>query len=118
MTGDVRAVFDRVAFDRQTGGDRALAIEILRMFLEDCPSHVAAIRVAVERGDALGIRTAAHTLKGSAGYLTATFVVDAAARLEIIGQEERLAEAAAALEELDGAVAQVIPELERAALTP
>ena len=118
MTGDGRTPFDAAAFDRQTGGDRALGVELLHMFLEDCPVRVAAIRAAVERGDAEEIRTAAHSLKGSAGYLTAVFVVEAAARLEIIGRDGRLAEAAAALDELDVAVAQVIPELQRAALEP
>ena len=116
MTDEARVVFDRVAFDRQTGGDRALGMEILQMFLEDCPARVAAIRAAVERGDSPGIRTAAHTLKGSAGYLWAMFVVDAAASLERIGREGRLGEAAAALEQLESAVAQLTPELQRARL--
>jgi HPt (histidine-containing phosphotransfer) domain-containing protein len=115
---DVPAVFDGAAFDRQTGGDRALALEILHLFLEECPLRVAAIRAAVQQGDAQGIRAASHRLKGSAGYLRAAFVVDAAARLELIGHEGRLAEAAAALEQLDDAVAQLVPELQRATLTP
>jgi len=118
MTGDGRVLFDGEAFGRQVGGDRALGIEILHMFLEDCPVRVAAIRAAVERGDAKEIQTTAHALKGAAGYLTAAFVVEAAARLERIGREGRVAEAAAALEELDAAVAQVVPELRKAALEP
>ena len=118
MTGERRLPFDAAAFGRQVFGDRALGIEILHMFLEDCPVRVTAIRAAVERGDAKEIQTAAHTLKGAAGYLTAVFVVEAAARLERIGKEGRVAEAAAALEELDVAVAQIIPELQRAALEP
>jgi HPt (histidine-containing phosphotransfer) domain-containing protein len=83
-----------------------------------CAWRVAAIRAAVQQRDAQGIRAAAHRLKGSAGYLRAAFVVDAAARLELIGHEGRLAEAAAALEQLDDAVAQLVPELQRATLTP
>ena len=85
--------------------------DVVRMFLEDCPIRVAAIRAAVEDADAARIRTTAHTLKGSAGYLSAGFVVDAAADLEMIGHEGRVAEAAAGLERLDAAVAQLIPEL-------
>jgi HPt (histidine-containing phosphotransfer) domain-containing protein len=118
MTSDARAPFNREAFDRQVGGDRALGIEILHMFLEDCPVRMVAIRAAVERGDAKEIQTTAHTLKGSAAYLTAVFVVEAAGRLERLGREGRVAEAAAAFEELDAAVAQVMPELRRAALEP
>lgn len=113
---DRRHVFDREAFDRQVGGDRALALEILHMFIEDCPERVAAIKRAVERGDADGLRTAAHTLKGSAGYLAAAFVVEAAAQLERIGSEGRLTDAPSAVKQLEGAVAQLVPEIERAAL--
>jgi HPt (histidine-containing phosphotransfer) domain-containing protein len=118
MTGEGRVPFDPAAFHRQVGGDRALAVEILHMFLEDCPVRMAAIRAAVERADAKDIQTTAHALKGASLYLTAVFVVEAAARLERIGREERVAEAAAALEQLDAAVAQVMPELRRAALEP
>src|SRR5260370_19478139 len=107
MTDDVRKAFDVVALDRQTGGDRALAIEIVQMFLEDYEARLAAIRGAVERGDAKAISTTSHTLKGSAAYLSATFVVEAALHLETLGRERRLAEAADALERLDGAVAQL-----------
>ncbi len=48
---DPRPVFDREVFERQVGGDRELALEILRMFLEDCPGRMAAIKAAVEQGD-------------------------------------------------------------------
>jgi len=86
-------------------------LDVVRMFLEDCPIRVAAIRAAVEDADAARIRASAHTLKGSAGYLSAGFVVDAAADLERMGLEGRVAETAAGLERLDAAVAQLIPEL-------
>ena len=118
MSDAARAPFDKAAFSRQVGGDRALGIEILHMFIEDCPLRLAAIRSAVARAEPDEIRATAHTLKGAAGYLTAVFVVEAAAQLEVIGREGRVAEAAAALEQLDAAVAQVMPELERAALEP
>ena len=115
---DARPVFDRAEFERQIGGDRGLAMEILQMFLEDCPPRVSAIRTAVERGDANALWTAAHTLKGSAGYLAAPFVAEAAARLEGMGREGRLVDARAALEQLERAVGSLLPEIERARLAP
>jgi HPt (histidine-containing phosphotransfer) domain-containing protein len=111
---DARKVFDLAALDRQTGGDRTLGLEIVQMFLEDHEMRLAAIRAAVERGDAQGVTTTAHTLKGAAAYLSAAFVVESASRLETIGREGRVADAAAELERLDGAVAQLIPELRKA----
>ena len=116
MTGG-RQVFDRATFDRQLGGDRALGLQILQMFIEDCPERVAAIKRAVEEGDAGGLQTAAHTLKGSAGYLAAAFVVEAAVELERIGRESRLADAPSAVKQLEEAVAQLMPEIERATLS-
>jgi HPt (histidine-containing phosphotransfer) domain-containing protein len=105
--------FDRVVFERRLGGDRALALEVMRMFVEDCPQRMAAIRRAVAEQDAAGLQVAAHTLKGSAGYLSAAMVVEAAARLEHIGREGDLGEAAAALEQLETAVTRLVPALAR-----
>ena len=106
-------VFDLEALDRQTAGDRALRFEIVRMFLEDCPTYVSTIRAAVQEGDAERIRTVAHKLKGAAGFLSASFVVEAAAHLETLGRERRLDEAPAALEQLDAAVMILVPELRK-----
>ena len=108
---DPRPPFDLEAFDRQTGGDRELGLEVARMFLEDCPVHLEAIRAAVQGGDAEGLRATAHALRGAAAFVTAVFVVDAAAHLEALAREGRLHEAAAGVERLDAAVAQVTPAL-------
>jgi two-component system sensor histidine kinase/response regulator len=110
---DPRPPFDLEAFDRQTGGDRGLGLEVVRMFLEDCPVRVEAIRAAVQGCDAAGLRSSAHALRGAAAFLTAVFVVDAAAHLEALGREGRLDEAAAGVDRLDAAIVQVIPELRK-----
>jgi len=110
---DTRPVFDSAAFDRNTDGDRDLRMEVVRMFLEECPVRLEAIRAAVLVGDATGLRSSAHALRGAASFLSATFVVDATAHLEAIGREGRLDEAVAGLERLDAAVAQLIPELRK-----
>jgi len=83
------------------------------MFLEDCPVRLEAIRTAVRDGDLARLRSNAHALRGAAGFLSATFVVDATAQLEAIGREGRLGEAVAGLDKLDAAVAQLIPELRK-----
>ena len=109
--GDPRPVFDRAALDRQTGGDRDLQADVIRMFLDDCPTHVEAIRAAVAAADAARLRSSAHALKGSAAYLSAAFVVEAAAAIEAIGRDGRLEAAAAWMARLDAAVAELLPEL-------
>jgi two-component system, sensor histidine kinase and response regulator len=114
MTPDTaRPVFLLEALDRQTGGDRALRFDVVRMFLDDCPVYVDAVRAAIRDGDAARLQSVAHKLKGAASYLTASFVVEAAAHLESLAREGRIREAPAGLERLDAAVAQLVPELRK-----
>jgi signal transduction histidine kinase/DNA-binding response OmpR family regulator len=83
--------FDLADLERSMDGDQALVREVVKVFLEDCPLQMAAIKAAVETRDARKMRTAAHTLKGGAGYLRATAVVEVARQLEAIGREGDLA---------------------------
>ncbi len=113
MAGDATAIFDLAAFERQTGGDAALCAEIIQMFLEDCPGRVADIRAAVTQGDALALVSSAHSLKGSASYMSASIVRGYAADLERLGREKNLEAAPAVLEQLDDAVAALAAELHK-----
>jgi HPt (histidine-containing phosphotransfer) domain-containing protein len=108
-----RPVFDRARFDAQTGGDRDLQREVVQMFLEDCDARVQAIRAAIGDRDATRLRSTAHALKGTAVYLSAPAVVETATRLEGMGRDETLDDAAAGLERLEAAVAELIAELHR-----
>ena len=54
--------------------------------------------------------------KGSAGYLAAAFIVEAAVELERIGCEGRFANTPSAVSQLEESVAQLMPEIERATL--
>jgi HPt (histidine-containing phosphotransfer) domain-containing protein len=109
-----RAVFDRDAFERQTGGDADLRTEIIEMFLEDCPVRVREIREAVTGKDARALVASAHALKGSAAYLSASIVRERAADLERAGREQNLDAAPALLTALDAAVAELLSELRNA----
>jgi HPt (histidine-containing phosphotransfer) domain-containing protein len=83
--------FDLADLERSLDGDQTLVREIVKIFLDDCPLQMAAIKAAVDARDAVQIRTAAHALKGSAGYLRATLVFEAARKLEAVGREGELA---------------------------
>jgi two-component system sensor histidine kinase/response regulator len=106
--------FDRAELDRRTGGDSALAAELIRLFLEDCPVRMHAIRDAVGNGNAEGLRSAAHALKGAASYFSATHVLDAAARLENLGKKGRMADAAAVQRRLELEVTRLLADLRNA----
>ena len=91
---------DREELLYRVGGDEELFVEIIQLFLSDCPDRVADINAAVASGDPEHIRLAAHALKGSAGNLSALALVEAAATLERIGAARNLEAAPAALRHL------------------
>lgn len=107
-------MWDRAAFERQTGGDASLCAEIIQMFLEDCPIKVDEIRAAIAGGDAAALVASAHSLKGSAAYLSAGIVRARAAELERAGRDRALDAAPALLAALEAAVDQLLPELRNA----
>ena len=67
---------------RRLGADDDLIAELLTLFLEDYPATLTALEEAVRTRDAEGTRRGAHSLKGSAGNMSARGVVTAAAALE------------------------------------
>ena len=84
------AFLDRAGMMERLGGDEELAGEVIRLFIQDCPERLAAIRSAVDHRSAEDIRKAAHALKGAAGNLSALALFEATATLERIGAENRL----------------------------
>jgi HPt (histidine-containing phosphotransfer) domain-containing protein len=113
MAADPLAILDVAALERQTGGDRSLRNELVRMFLEDCPLGVEAIAVSIAAGDAASLASSSHTLKGSAAYLKASTVRDCAAELERCARDARLADAPEAFDRLRAAVDDLLPELQK-----
>jgi signal transduction histidine kinase/CheY-like chemotaxis protein len=88
--------FNRKELMDRLGGDVDLLGDVIRLFLDDCPLRLAAIKHAVDLRDAELVRTTAHALKGAAGTLSAAAVFEAAQTLERLGAEGRLEPAEAA----------------------
>jgi HPt (histidine-containing phosphotransfer) domain-containing protein len=82
-------------------GDEEIFGELCDIFLDDAPKRLAAIRAALEARDARGVRAAAHAFKGAAGVFDATGIVDAARRLEQMGDQGRLEGSDAVFRELE-----------------
>ena len=70
--------------------------EMAALFLNESTKLFAEIRGAMTRGDAMALRRAAHTLKGSAAVFAAEPATAASLRLETIAKEDKLNEAEAA----------------------
>jgi signal transduction histidine kinase/DNA-binding response OmpR family regulator len=72
------------------GGDETLLHEVVRVFLEDIPGHLAGLRRAIEESDLNALERIAHNLKGALGYLGISSLCDNARELERMGKERDL----------------------------
>jgi HPt (histidine-containing phosphotransfer) domain-containing protein len=102
---------DEAALMNLVGGDRVLAGELARIFLDDLGPRVTEITAAVDGRDATRLRSAAHALRGSAGSMRAGNVWNAAGALESMGTSGVLDGMGAALERLNLALAALRPRL-------
>jgi len=66
-------------------GDEALVRDLAKLLVETVPVQVDAVRSAVDAGDSLALRAAAHKLRGSIVSFGVPATVDAARRLEAMG---------------------------------
>jgi HPt (histidine-containing phosphotransfer) domain-containing protein len=102
---------DHVALLAGVDGNLRLLREMVRLFLADYPQHLAAIKKAVERRDALGLEKAAHTLKGSVGNFAARHAFAAAQQLETMARKGELDAARAISLTLESELAHLTEEL-------
>src|SRR4051812_40494104 len=121
-----RTHFDKAAGDKGTtlnyasllervGGDPNLLREIAGIFLNEFPSLMAEIEAAWAAGDALSLRYAAHSMKGSVANFEVPAVTEAALTLELIGRSGDLSHAEEALQVLRFRLESLRPALERIA---
>ena len=89
-----KATWDRVEALDRLGGDEELLRELCGIFLAESPKLLQKLRQAVAEADAEGVIRAAHSLKGELGYLGAEVAVQAARKLEDMGHEKNLSNAA------------------------
>jgi two-component system sensor histidine kinase/response regulator len=111
---EVRA-FDRAALLERVGGDELLVDEILQIFVEDCPVRLRDVDDAFSAGNAEGLASAAHAIKGAALNLSAHRVAGAAEALESAGRAGRLEDAATLVALLHREVADLVAHVASAA---
>jgi signal transduction histidine kinase/DNA-binding response OmpR family regulator len=85
----------------QLGGDETLLQEVIDIFLEEAPKHLAALRLAVEQGIAETVETTAHTLKGEFGYLCVPGISQRASQIEEMGRSNDIRGAAGLLPQFE-----------------
>jgi PAS domain S-box-containing protein len=98
--------------DPARGGDPAFLAELIALFRDEAPKHVAALRGAAAAGDAAALDSTAHTLKGSGSYLGATRLRALCEQLEALGKAGTTDGADALVARVDDEVARVSARLE------
>jgi CheY-like chemotaxis protein/nitrogen-specific signal transduction histidine kinase/HPt (histidine-containing phosphotransfer) domain-containing protein len=89
-TAPSRIVWNMGETLERLGGDEKLFHEVIEIFLDDVPKHMAGLRRAIAAGDAEAVEGAAHTLKGELGYLGISEVSQKARELEEFGRNSDL----------------------------
>jgi two-component system sensor histidine kinase/response regulator len=88
------ARFDEAELLERLGGDREILGEVVAIFRHSTPELVADIRGAIDARDLARLRSAAHTLKGAAGNLSAKRLAALALEVETASQSSDIALAA------------------------
>ena len=89
--------------------------QVIDCYLEDTPQLLQAIAVAVDRGDAIALRRAAHTLKSTSATLGATDLAQLCKELEVMGQTKAIDNAQVLVSqiEIEYAKVQIALQMER-----
>jgi len=81
-------------------GSPDMVAELIALFLQDAPAQLSAMRAALAAGDAAALRHAAHSLKGSSGYLGARRLMALCAEVEQSARQGTLEAGVLKVEEL------------------
>jgi CheY-like chemotaxis protein/HPt (histidine-containing phosphotransfer) domain-containing protein len=84
-------VLDRVELLARVDGNRALLVEIVRLFVEERPLLLGAMEKALGDGDAQELARGAHKARGAFGNLSAPLAQQAAMELELLAKHGEMA---------------------------
>jgi PAS domain S-box-containing protein len=110
--------FDEQVVRARLGDNARLFEKMARLFLEDCPARMRAMRRAIAAGDGEALRGPAHALQGAATNFAAAPVVLAARQLELQGKNGDLSQSLATYDVLTREMRRLRPALRRASLRP
>jgi CheY-like chemotaxis protein len=113
-----RPAFDERAVGARVGDNARLFEKMVRLFLEDCPARMRAMRRAIADGDGEALREPAHALRGAAANFAAAPVVEAAHQLELQGKNGDLSQSLAAYDVLTREMQRLRRALRRASGRP
>jgi HPt (histidine-containing phosphotransfer) domain-containing protein len=77
----------------RVGGDESFLEELLDLYLEDFPQKMEQLQMAIEQKKFELIRKLGHSLKGSSGTLSLTFLQEASFQMEMAGGDKDIVKA-------------------------
>ena len=92
-------------------GNKDLFQEIAGMFIESCSDYIAKIKEGITGNDAAILERESHSLKGAVGNFGAKKAYEAAYHLEKLGNEGKMATAAAGLSDLERVLNEFVSEM-------
>ena len=96
------AELDEQELLRRVGGNPKMLRDVARIFAQDTPKRMSAIRKAIGRDDAPALATAAHALRGSMAMLGGSEIADALRKVETLARAGEVAEAGKILTSIEG----------------
>ena len=90
-----------------TGGDRSLAFELIRIFLDDSPAKMHQIQKSINENDGPALARAAHAFISSVGYFSQSQAVVFLRTLEDIEKNDRWDAAAETYDNLSGEIEKI-----------
>ncbi len=95
------------------GGDEKLLREVVEIFLEEVPKHLAGLRKAITQQDAETAERIAHSLQGELGYLGIAELSQGARELEEKGRSSDFQGALRLLPPFESAMARLLSSMGR-----
>jgi PAS domain S-box-containing protein len=111
QTGGTIPLVEQDVVLRRLGDNRALLLEITRIYLDTWQGLLVKVRQAVESGDPNAVHHAAHDLKGAVSNFTSGPPFELALQLMTMGRNKQLTGAADLLPELERALQRLEPEM-------
>jgi signal transduction histidine kinase/DNA-binding NarL/FixJ family response regulator/HPt (histidine-containing phosphotransfer) domain-containing protein len=108
---DESAVLDTPALLRRLGGNRAILVEIVRLFRTECTERMNELTAAAACQDWTRLGREVHTLKGTLGNLCAQSAYAAALELETLARKQSRAGLAEAVQGLTAEIDKLQPVL-------
>ena len=93
------------------GGDEKLLHEVMEIFLEEVPKHLAGLREAITQQDAETTQRIAHSLQGELGYLSIAELSRTARELEEKGRASDFQGALTLLPPFEAALARLLSSM-------